>query len=515
MPIFQLKQIFPISLIILSSINQINAVEQCASLYGQCGGLNWNGPNCCTGGYLCSSQNPYYHQCTPIKTTTATSTATAPTIITLPTTTNPVFDDSECAALWGQCGGRSWNGPTCCQDSYPCQSVNDYYYQCTTSVNTDTQCASSYAQCGGVNWNGPTCCHHPHTCQYVNNYYHQCTSTLRSPKTTTTSATTLETTTTSSSATTTTFFSSTSTISTPQTLCALLYGQCGGLNWSGPECCQSPFSCSSHNPYYHQCTTTASTTSATTNTQNPTSTNTNTFSTLYTAAYNSTESQPTSPTNSDEVFTVIPSGASGSGVTTRYWDCCKPSCSWNGKADVSHPVHACAADGFSILDVNAQSACTGGSAFPCNNQQPWAVSDSLAYGFAAVALGDGDESKTCCACYKLTFTSSSIAGKTMIVQVTNTGDDLAYNQFDIALPGGGMGYFSGCPVQYGSDFSWGQQYGGISSQSECAGLPESLESGCDFRFDWFEGASNPDIDFERVVCPAELVAKSGCSRNDE
>jgi hypothetical protein len=29
------------------------------------------------------------------------------------------------------------------------------------------------------------------------------------------------------------------------------------------------------------------------------------------------------------------------GVTTRYWDCCKGSCSWSGKASVSHPVNTC------------------------------------------------------------------------------------------------------------------------------------------------------------------------------
>ena len=40
---------------------------------------------------------------------------------------------------------------------------------------------------------------------------------------------------------------------------------------------------------------------------------------------------------------------------------------------------------------------------------------------------------------RLTFTSTSIAGKKMIVQATNTGGDLAQGQFDLAIPGGGVG----------------------------------------------------------------------------
>lgn len=40
---------------------------------------------------------------------------------------------------------------------------------------------------------------------------------------------------------------------------------------------------------------------------------------------------------------------------------------------------------------------------------------------------------------RLTFTSTSIAGKKMIVQATNTGADLGEGQFDLAIPGGGVG----------------------------------------------------------------------------
>lgn len=69
----------------------------------------------------------------------------------------------------------------------------------------------------------------------------------------------------------------------------------------------------------------------------------------------------------------------------------------------------------------------------CSNQSPWAVSDSLAYGWAAATISGGTESSWCCGCYELTFTSTAISGKKMIVQVSNTGGDLGTNQFDLAV----------------------------------------------------------------------------------
>jgi hypothetical protein len=128
--------------------------------------------------------------------------------------------------------------------------------------------------------------------------------------------------------------------------------------------------------------------------------------------------------------------ASRSGTTTRYWDCCKPSCGWPGKLTVasgSNPVTSCDANDNPITNYNAVSGCDGGSTYMCSTQQPWAISATEAYGFAATTISGGSEATWCCACYQLTFTSTSIAGKTMIVQATNTGGDLGENQFDIAV----------------------------------------------------------------------------------
>lgn len=213
--------------------------------------------------------------------------------------------------------------------------------------------------------------------------------------------------------------------------------------------------------------------------------------------------------------TVKAQDVSGSGKTTRYWDCCKGSCAWDGKADVSSPVKTCDIDDNPITDTNAQSGCNGGDAYMCSDQSPWAVNSTMAYGFGAVHIPGGSESSWCCACYELTFTSTSIEGKKMIIQATNTGADLAQGQFDIAMPGGGVGIYNGCTDEWGAPSSgWGAQYGGISSNT-CNEFPSALQPGCDWRFDWFEGADNPTVDYKQVTCPKAITDKTGCVRAGE
>ncbi|KAL9047170.1 MAG: hypothetical protein Q9206_006878, partial [Seirophora lacunosa] len=97
---------------------------------------------------------------------------------------------------------------------------------------------------------------------------------------------------------------------------------------------------------------------------------------------------------------------------------------------MTSPVKTCDINDQPLADgVTAQSGCNGGTSFMCSSQSPWAINDNLAYGFAAVT----SSSPNCCSCYKLTFTGESpIKGKTMIVQATNTGDDVSHTQFDIA-----------------------------------------------------------------------------------
>ena len=99
------------------------------------------------------------------------------------------------------------------------------------------------------------------------------------------------------------------------------------------------------------------------------------------------------------------------------------------------------------------------------------------------------------------------------------------------MPGGGFGQFDGCTTEWNATTAvWGAEYGGPSTDT-CSDFPTALQPGCDFRWGWMQGTSNPtyahpfplplqsivflltlqSVDYEVVTCPAEIVAKSGCS----
>lgn len=130
---------------------------------------------------------------------------------------------------------------------------------------------------------------------------------------------------------------------------------------------------------------------------------------------------------------------SGDAIISRNWDCCKPSCSWKFKADVSQPVQSCGIDGKPV-DPDAGSGCNdAGSAYQCPEQQPWAINDTFAYGFGGAFIradlvnGKLEES-WCCACYELKFKAESLKGKRMIVQATNTlYDKTDQNRFSLSV----------------------------------------------------------------------------------
>jgi len=71
----------------------------------------------------------------------------------------------------------------------------------------------------------------------------------------------------------------------------------------------------------------------------------------------------------------------------------------------------------------------------------------------------------------------------MIVQATNTGNDVVPGQFDIATPGGGIGQYNGCSKQW-NFVPIGAAYGGYQNRWECDVLPDQWKVGCYWRFDW-------------------------------
>jgi hypothetical protein len=221
--------------------------------------------------------------------------------------------------------------------------------------------------------------------------------------------------------------------------------------------------------------------------------------------------------------------------TTRYWDCCKPSCAWNGKGDVDRPVLACEAETGEILtDANVAGVCDGGTAASCASNQPWTYNDGVSLGFAAASVGgnhglNGDEN--CGQCYELVWSDEGgahpdIVGKSHIIQVTNIGYDVTGDHsFDLQIPGGGQGIFdTGCVRQFPGglfggystdDFDCGVRYGGCADESGCSRLPSELRAGCEWRFGDSYRSDNPYVRFRRVRCPAELVEISGSTPRDD
>lgn len=101
----------------------------------------------------------------------------------------------------------------------------------------------------------------------------------------------------------------------------------------------------------------------------------------------------------------------------------------------------------------------------------------------------------------------------MIVQITNDRGDLAPGQFNIHMPGAGVGGNPlGCTAQYGSALGG---YAGVKRPSGCGRMPSVLEGGCDFMFGWYGNAPNPVIEYTRVQCPPVLVERTGCQRADD
>ena len=232
-------------------------------------------------------------------------------------------------------------------------------------------------------------------------------------------------------------------------------------------------------------------------------------------------------------------GSTGTGFASRYWDGCKPSCSWTNNAGSAGPAKQCSANGKTEnTDYNAQSVCNGGSAATCTSQIPFTVDgcDNIGFAFAAVPAANGGQ---CGKCFQLTFTGKgkyetkqnhkALAGKKLIVMVTNIGADVNQGQFDVMIPGGGVGLYNGT-----SGYGWGSQgdtYGGLLSECEkevgynASNLLEKRKSclvekcnksfssdatakqGCLFLANFMEAAGNPNHEYTEVECPEVLKQK--------
>lgn len=251
-----------------------------------------------------------------------------------------------------------------------------------------------------------------------------------------------------------------------------------------------------------------------------------------------TPSSASQQTTGCPTITYVNGGQSGNGFASRYWDGCKPSCSWTG--NTNKLAKQCSANGKTQLtDYSARSVCDGGPAATCTSHIPFTKDGCTNIGFAFAAVPSN--SPACGRCFELTFTGEgkyeskknhrNLKGKKLIVMASNIGGDVSGGQFDILIPGGGWGIFNGL-----SGYGWGsqgKQYGGLLSEcEESAGYNGSddeiytkrkeclinkcnsvfssdseAKSGCLFLANFMEAAGNPLHTYKEVNCPAELSSR--------
>lgn len=260
------------------------------------------------------------------------------------------------------------------------------------------------------------------------------------------------------------------------------------------------------------------------------------------------------------------------GWNSRYWDACKPHCAWisngqEGKTDTtteaSYQKGMTTARNCNIHDVEVPTFTVGSGAnvywfgyegtnnacgnakekgvFTCTDMAPIAVNDSLSYAYVA---GPGSQT-TCGKCFHLQYNGSfkdasannaakethkALKGKHMVVMTSNIGHDVERGQFDLMVPGGGVGAFDALSVQVkGQNIKWGASFGGFLTEcqstlgydntlekyQQCvrdmcdaafgnAGFPNLLR-GCHWFADWFMAADNPTYNWEEVECPQYLI----------
>ena len=278
---------------------------------------------------------------------------------------------------------------------------------------------------------------------------------------------------------------------------------------------------------------------------------------------------------------LLAAGEQKRGWNSRYWDACRPHCAQikAGVTDTSSQaayeaagtvvrtcnVHDVEIPSFTIdkasltnpswtgwkvvgNSCNYQDAGEGiasaeDGGFACTDMIPVAVNDTLSYAFVAGPTGQG-----CGKCYHLQYdghfndegdynkpkaTHQALKGKHIIAMASNIGHDVSAGstQFDLMVPGGGVGQFDALTAQTGIDMRGFTSYGGFLSDCQkdpSIGYDGTLEQyqtcvkkfcaesfakfpnllqGCNWFADWFMAADNPSFVWEEVECPQYLVDK--------
>ena len=251
------------------------------------------------------------------------------------------------------------------------------------------------------------------------------------------------------------------------------------------------------------------------------------------------------------------------GWSSRYWDACKPHCSWLSSVDTTSEekykegmtvarncnIHDVEVPAFTLGHAVQQywmgyegtnSACVNenaGGTYTCTDMAPIQVTENLSYGYVAAPgdkFGGG-----CGKCFHLQFnggnhandvkaTHRALKGKHMIVMASNIGYDVEEGQYDMLVPGGGVGAFNALSMQIGVPASGlGANGGGFLTEcQQSLGWDNTVEAyqecvikkcdevfkdwpnllrGCRWYAEWYMAADNPTYNWEEVECPQYLI----------
>ena len=251
------------------------------------------------------------------------------------------------------------------------------------------------------------------------------------------------------------------------------------------------------------------------------------------------------------------------GWSSRYWDACKPHCSWLSSVDTTseetYQAGGTVARNCNIHDVEVpaftlghavqqywmgyegtNSACVNenaGGTYTCTDMAPIQVNENLSYGY--VAAPGGQFGGGCGKCFHLQFnggnhandvkaTHKALKGKHMIVMASNIGYDVEEGQYDMLVPGGGVGAFNALSMQIGVPASGlGANGGGFLTEcQQSLGWDNTVEAyqecvikkcdevfkdwpnllrGCRWYAEWYMAADNPTYNWEEVECPQYLI----------
>ncbi|ODV59895.1 uncharacterized protein ASCRUDRAFT_71385 [Ascoidea rubescens DSM 1968] len=149
--------------------------DTCASLYYQCGGLNWEGSTCCSIG-TCVKHNDYYWQCQEDDATLTSTYIESDYSINFNETDADSDSSSETGYdyeygfhVYTNSTGSYTNGSSSATTADVISTTADVI---STSPENDN-CVGLDYQCGGIGWAGPTCCS-VGTCVESNEHYWKC-----------------------------------------------------------------------------------------------------------------------------------------------------------------------------------------------------------------------------------------------------------------------------------------------------------------------------------------------------